>query len=230
MDKTMKNSFKKAVGLGSIMSLALMSLSFTLPAKADATVASTSTVQSEIQNQDKEIQDQVKDNNGENNDKDESNVNDVNEHEHEEGDVNNDIQDQMDIEKEVKLSNVNLTTISTYGDIVTYLKSLQTEIAKIEANGTVDASSSNLSVAEQALLAKLVNKHADNFKSLKADTAALNSEVQALIDLLSPISTSTIAPELRGLIRSEVKDLRSQVKDLANLEALDFQVLDQETK
>ncbi len=227
----MPNNLKKIIGLGSILSLGLMSFALSGAARADDSAASTTSAgeQVQIQNQNEDGQDRIKSNDDENENEDESDINDVNEHEHEEGDVNNEIRDQLDIEKELKLLNIRLTASSTYGDVIDYLKSLQAEIAKIKTNSTIDTSSSTLSAAEQSLLDKLLAKHNDNFKGLDAGIDELNSQIQALIDLLSPVSANKIAPELKWLLLSEAREFRNQVKDLANLESLDFQILSQET-
>ena len=226
---------KKIIGLGAITALALMSLSLSMPIKAEETASSSPAASSSPsgdehdQTQVQATSSQAQERDGDHEDEDESDINNVNEHEHEEGDVNNEIKDQLDIEKEIKLASIRFTASSTYGEAISYLRSLQVEIAKIKTNSTVDTASSSLSAGELALLNKLVAEHNDNFQSLNADIDALNAQIQAMIDLLTPISGSTIAPQLRGLLFSEIKEFRRQVKNLANLEALDYQILNQET-
>ena len=136
-----------------------------------------------------------------------------------------------DIKVAVIIPEVSSTTIITYADVVSILTQYQNAIKTITISGTLGDASSTLSVQEKAILSKLMNKHTDNFDRLKARANDLSLQIKDLIDVLTPLGSTTINSSfnLKGLILSQLKDFRNAINDLKDLGDSSVDIIDQET-
>ena len=133
---------------------------------------------------------------------------------------------------DVSLPIVSSTTIKTYDDARNILTQYQDIIKNITASGTLSNTSSTLSAQEQAVLGKLMHKHSDDFDHLSARANDLSLEIKGLLDLLTPLGTTTISSSfnLKNLIISQLKDFAIAIGDLKILGDTGVEIISQETK
>ena len=131
----------------------------------------------------------------------------------------------------VNLPVVSSTTINTYADVVSILTQYKTAINTITASGTLSNASSTLSTQEQAVLGKLMHKHDGEFNRLTARASDLSSQIKDLIDVLTPLGSTTITTSfnLKNLIVSQLKDFAGAINDLNTLGNTSVDIIDQET-
>lgn len=136
-----------------------------------------------------------------------------------------------DIKIAVTLPEISSTTVSTYADVVSVLTQYQNTIKTITTSGTLVDASSTLTIQEQAILSKLMRKHTDSFDYLKARANDLSLQIKDLIDVLTPLGTTTISPSfnLKNLILSQLKDFRGAINDLKDLGDTSVDIIEQET-
>ncbi len=148
----------------------------------------------------------------------------------EEANVNQDLKDLGDIQKEVKPEKVVARELKTYGDVIDRLNGFKDELAKVKNNAAVsDLADPKLTPAEKALLDKLLSKHQNNFTALNTRITELEGQINDLITLLTPIADQPINLQVKSLIYNTLSDFRSEINDLANLESLNIETLSQET-
>lgn len=132
----------------------------------------------------------------------------------------------------VTLPDVSSTTITTYADVISVLNQYQNAIKTINTNGTLGSiASSTLSTQEQTLLRKLMNKYTGDFNRLNARANDLSSQIKDIIDVLTPLGTTTITSSLnlKNLILSQLKDFAGAINDLKDLGDTSVDIIEQET-
>jgi hypothetical protein len=138
----------------------------------------------------------------------------------------------INIKSMVTPLDLSSTTITTYADVVSILNQYQNAIKTITTSGTLGTTTtSTLSVQEQTVLGKLVHKHIDDFNRLNARAGELSSQIQDLIDALTPLGSTTITSSfnLKNLLISQIKDFTGAINDLKDLNHTQLDILDQET-
>lgn len=161
----------------------------------------------------------------------EENEMDVEEEEHEEEDVHHHLDKAQDKLKKIEIVEAEEDNLATYGDVISVLKKYQSVLDQIKNAYVAGAQPKGLNDQEKLLLDKLLGKHSLNFNKLNDRISEINAQILDLINLLTPLSSQTISESfnLKKLLVSELKEFREQIKDLVELEDLDFEVVDSET-
>ncbi len=169
----------------------------------------------------------------ENEQKDDGEVNQIDEMDKQEGDVHQDLQQEEQQLNQEDVSDVNPDTLQTYSDVVTLLKEFQSYLATIKTTLAGDLQAGvTLNDNEKKLFDKLTNKHQNVFASANQRIDELNGVIQDLIDTLTPLADQPISETLglKQLLLRELGDLREQAKGLKDLGGLDLEALKTETE
>lgn len=188
--------------------LAVLGGKFALPARADeaATSSNSSVVSHEGRDQN----------------------NDEGDIEQEENDLHAGINGQQAGLQQIQVPEVREESIYTYADAVKLLQQYQSILAALPSPTSAPAS---LSVAEQALLGKLQNRHQAYFSARNARINELNSQIADLLSVLTPLGDQAITDNggLRKLLIETLKNIQQQAEKLTELTDLDFEIVDNET-
>lgn len=137
-----------------------------------------------------------------------------------------------DVKTVVNLPVIDSTKLVTYADIVTVLNQYKDAVTKIQSQENVtNVASSSLSAQEKAILAKLSNKHSNEFNRTSARTNEILSQIKDLTDVLTPLGTTAISTELnlKGLLVLQLNDFSSMINSLTNLVDTTTNIIDEET-
>lgn len=137
-----------------------------------------------------------------------------------------------DVKTEVSIPSVDPASLVTYADVVTLLGQYKDTINQIKSKGdATDIASSTLSAQEKAILSKLSTKHSFELSRTSARADELLSQINDLMDALTPLGTQTISTELnlKNLLVSQLNDFSSSIKSLTDLVDTTSNILDAET-
>lgn len=157
---------------------------------------------------------------------------DIEQMENDEGDIHQNLNNAQEQLKKIRLPNVEISQLNTYGDAIKVLKALQGVIEDVKkTSATQDQITGSLSEQEKLLFNKLFNKHHVGFSVLDARVREVGGQIQELINLLTPMTDKTMPDNfgLKQLVLLELKGFREQVNDLTDNLDLDFEEIDAET-
>jgi|GEM_PF-2153790 cytochrome b involved in lipid metabolism len=125
---------------------------------------------------------------------------------------------------------VTAAAIQTYSDVMTVLKADQQTVnslvASTNATNTLEAS---LSAGENNLLTALISKYKNIFNTVKVRGMEINLQLYAVMSVVEPLGTGTVAPILKNIIISVLKDFSEEIKDLGELARQSVGVISAET-
>lgn len=153
----------------------------------------------------------------------------IDEMDQEEDNVHNQIT-TIDTAPAPELPEVTPADLVTYGDVVTalgvYSQALDTVASQANVTSTVDNS---LTQQEIDLFNSIVSKHARPFAQLAVRVKEIRDQLQAVSDLLTPLSSASVAPVLKKPLVTALNNFRDEINNLHDFEHASFDILNFET-
>ena len=137
-----------------------------------------------------------------------------------------------DVKATIVVTQVDVTKVNTYADIVTLLNQYRDTINQIKNKGNMaDFASSTLSTQEKLILSKITSKHSFELSRTTVRANELLAQIKDLTDVLIPLGTQTISAELnlKNLFISQLNDFTSTINSLTDLADTTSTIFDEET-